>query len=252
MKISFYASGKPRAQKALEEMRSTYGRYEPDEADAIVVLGGDGTLLRALHALADNKAPLYGMNLGTLGFLLNAYSRHRLEQRIENANRFKIRPLRMEAKDRAGKVHKEIAFNEVAILRETHNSAKIKIDINDVTRISELICDGILVSTAVGSTAYNSSAGGPIIPLDSNVLPVTPISPFRPRRWPGALVHSRDKIRFEILKGVERPVSVSADTHEVRDVLEVKVHEARKIVKTLMFDPDNPLEEKISREQFGV
>lgn len=251
MKLKFFASAKPRAQKALEEMRSAYGDCEPEDADAFVVLGGDGTMLRALHNFTPFKAPLYGMNLGTLGFLLNPFSRKDLVTKLEKANRFRIRPLRMEARDRQNKIHKGIAFNEVSLIRETHNSAKIKIFVNDKVRISELVCDGVLVSTAVGSTAYNSSAGGPIVPLEGKILPLTPISPFRPRRWPGALVHSKEQIRFEILKGIERPVSATADSTEVRDVLEVQVKEARNITKTLLFDPDNPLEDKIAREQFG-
>lgn len=251
MKIHFYASRKPRAQKALEEMKSKYGQDKPEEADAIVVLGGDGTMLSALHTYADYAAPLFGMNLGTLGFLLNDHKLASLKKRIEDAKRFEIRPLRMEAKDRNGNVHTEIAFNEVSVLRETHNSAKIKVFVNKKERISELVCDGILVSTPVGSTAYNSSAGGPIIPLSANVLAVTPISPFRPRRWSGAIVSNDCEIRLQILKAVERPVSATADSKEIRDVAEVKIRESNAISKTLLYDPDNPLEERIFEEQFA-
>jgi len=250
MKICFFASHKLRAQKALEEMKSQYGHCDADEADVIVVLGGDGTMLHALHATTTSKAPIFGINYGTLGFLLNPQKGGDLLERIENSSRTYIRPLRMEAKDRKGRVHKSLAYNEVSIIRETHNSAKIKIFVNDKVRITELVCDGILVATPVGSTAYNSSAGGPIIPLEANLLPLTPISPFRPRRWGGALLHSKDKVRFEIMKGLERPVSATADSNEVRDVMEVKVREAGKIKQTLLFDTQDLLKEKIFREQF--
>lgn len=251
MKLCFHASGKPRAQKALEELKSKYGHHDAKDAEAIVVLGGDGTMLRALHAHEDVDLPIFGMNLGTLGFLLNSYNLKDLPERIKKANSFEIHPLRMEATDKDGNKHSEVAFNEVSLLRETHNSAKIKIHVNDKERIAELVCDGIMVSTAVGSTAYNSSAGGPIIPLDANVLPVTPISAFRPRRWPGALVSNKCEIRLEILKPVERPVSATADAKEVRDVREVLIRESRSISKTILYDPDNPLEERIFQEQFA-
>lgn len=251
MKISFHASNKPRAQKALEELKGEYGAHEPKDSDCLVVLGGDGTMLRALHEHVDLDIPIFGMNLGTLGFLLNNYEVKGLEERIEKANRFNIHPLRMIATDKDGKEHSELAFNEVSLLRETHNSAKIKILVNDKERISELVCDGILVSTPVGSTAYNSSAGGPIIPLSANVLPVTPISAFRPRRWPGALISNDCEITLEILKAVERPVSATADSYEVRNVKKVMIRESRSISKTILYDPDNPLEERIFQEQFA-
>lgn len=252
MKLCYFASGKPRAQKALEELKSLYGRYESDEADAIIVLGGDGTMLRALHEYLDVDIPFFGMNLGTLGFLLNTYHKDDLPNRIEQANRFDIRPLRMRALDKHGKEHSEVAFNEVSLLRETHNSAKIKITVNGKERMSELVCDGILVSTPVGSTAYNSSAGGPIVPLQANVLPMTPISAFRPRRWPGALVTNNCEVTFDILKPVERPVSATADSNEVRDARRVMIRESKSISKTILYDPDNPLEERIYQEQFAA
>ena len=251
MKIAFYASKKPRAQKALEELRGVYGTCKPKEAQALVVLGGDGTMLSALHEFVDLDLPIFGMNLGTLGFLLNKYEVKNLPGRIEKANRFSIRPLHMLVKDKTGKKHEEVAFNEVSLLRETHNSAKIKILVNGKERISELVCDGILVSTPVGSTAYNSSAGGPIVPLTANVLPLPPLSAFRPRRWPGALVRNDSEIKFEILKSVERPVSATADSKEIRDVKEVVIRESSTISKTILYDPDNPLEERIFQEQFA-
>ncbi|MGQ0526470.1 MAG: NAD kinase [Alphaproteobacteria bacterium] len=251
MKLAFHASKKPRAQKALEELKSLYKSVDPENADVIVTLGGDGTILRALHTFIDYKAQMFGMNLGTLGFLLNAYKPDDLKTRIEKAQKFIIHPLRMEAIDQDSNRHSELAFNEVSLLRETHSSAKIKVYINDTVRIPELVCDGVMLSTALGSTAYNSSAGGPILPLSANVLALTPISVFRPRRWPGALVHNRSVLKFEVLKAVERQVSVAADSKEVRNVKEVTVREARRISKTILFDPESPLEERIVREQFA-
>jgi NAD+ kinase len=251
MKIAFFASQKPRAQKALEEMKSRYDNVKADKADAFVVLGGDGTMLRALHEFSAYDAPVFGMNLGTLGFLLNSYRLDDLYSRIQKANRFKIHPLRMDATDKKGKAHSEIAFNEVSLLRERHNSAKIRILVDGKERIPELVCDGIMVSTPVGSTAYNSSAGGPIVPLTANIFSMTPISAFRPRRWPGALVRNDCEIKFEVLKAVERPVSATADSKEVRDVKEVLIREDRSIAMTILYDPDNPLEERIFQEQFA-
>jgi NAD+ kinase len=252
MNISFYAAKhKPRAQQALAELKGLYGHVEPEKADIICVLGGDGTMLHALHDFADYQAPIFGMNLGTLGFLLNSYQREDLLKRIEKAKRFTIHPLEMEAIDKDGEKHKLVAFNEVSVLRETHNSAKIKIIINDIVRLKELVCDGVMVSTPVGSTAYNSSAGGPILPLSANILPITPISVFRPRHWPGALVRNDKKIKFEIINPVERPVSVTADSKEVRDIREVTIQEAADVTKTLLFDDENTLGDRIFKEQFA-
>ncbi len=252
MDISFYAAKhKPRAQQALTELKGLYGHVEPEKAQVICVLGGDGTMLHALHEFADYQAPIFGMNLGTLGFLLNSYKREDLHERIEQANRYTIHPLEMNAIDKDGEEHKLVAFNEVSILRETHNSARIKISLNGVVRLEELVCDGVLVSTPVGSTAYNSSAGGPILPLTANILPITPISAFRPRHWPGALVRNDKKITMEILKPIERPVSVTADSREVRDVREVIIQEATDVTKTLLFDDGNSLGDRIFREQFA-
>ncbi len=251
MKLAFHAPDKPRAQKALEELKSEYGQNKPEDSDTLVILGGDGAMLRALHTYKDIDIPLFGMNMGTLGFLLNEYDVKNLPARIEKANAFKIHPLVMEAKDKDGKTHQEMAYNEVSLLRATHNSAKIKIFVNDKERLERLVCDGILVSTPMGSTAYNSSAGGPIIPLDANVLPLTPISAFRPRRWPGALLRNDAKITFEILRNVERPVSATADSTEVRNIVQVDIHQSSNISRTLLFDPDNHLEERIFQEQFA-
>ncbi len=251
MKIHFYASHKSKAQKALKTLLKKYKSVEVEDADVIVVLGGDGTMLRALHKFINNHTPIYGMNLGTLGFLLNDYEPDNLQERIKKAQKFVIHPLIMEALDNKGKVHAEVAFNEVSLLRETHRSAKIKILVNDEVRIPELVCDGALLSTAVGSTAYNQSAGGPILPLDANVMALTPISAFRPRRWPGALLNNKSKVRFQVIKPGERPVSATADSKEVRNVHEVRVKQARTITKTILYDPENSLDERVFREQFA-
>lgn len=251
MKIHFHASGNPRPQAALGDLIEQYDHHDLDSADVIVVLGGDGAMLRALHKFTDVDLPIFGLNLGTLGFLLNEYKQKDLKARIEAAHAYEIHPLRMEATDVNGNKYEKIAYNEVSLLRETHSSAKIMVFVNDEVRMPLLVCDGIMLSTAVGSTAYNSSAMGPIIPLSSNVLPLTPISAFRPRRWPGALLPNTSKVRFEIIRPNERPVSVSADSAEIRDVAAVDVWEARNLSSKLLFDADNHLEERIYQEQFA-
>ncbi|MFP4098021.1 MAG: NAD kinase [Alphaproteobacteria bacterium] len=252
MKIHFHVSDYPRPQSAFKELEARYGHHEDvQSADVIVVLGGDGSMLRALHKFTGLDLPLYGLNLGTLGFLLNEYKNKDLVERIENAQHFEIHPLRMRAVDIKGQSHDAIAYNEVSLLRETHTTAKIMVFVNGEVRLPMLACDGIILSTAMGSTAYNSSAAGPIVPLAANVLPLTPISAFRPRRWPGALVLNTAKIRFEILHPKERQVSATADSTEVRDCVSVDIEEAPDIKATLLFDPDNPLEERIYQEQFA-
>lgn len=251
MKIHFHASHNPRPQASLRDLTERYTHHEIDDADVIVVLGGDGAMLRALHTFTKIDKPIFGLNLGTLGFLLNEYKNKDLVERIENAKSYDIHPLRMQATDIKGKTHTELAYNEVALLRETHSSAKIMVFVNDEIRLPLLVCDGIMVSTPVGSTAYNSSAAGPIVPLGANVLPITPISAFRPRRWPGALIPNTCSVRFEIIRPQERPVSASADATEIRDIASVDISEARDITSTLLFDPDNHLEERIYQEQFA-
>ena len=252
MKLHFFASDNPRPQSAFRELQKKYEHVNNlDEAEAIVVLGGDGAMLRALHNFTDVDIPLYGLNLGTLGFLLNEYKNKDLVARIRNAQRYQINPLRMQATDVKGEVHNAIAYNEVSLLRQTHSSAKIMVFVNDEVRLPELVCDGIMLSTPVGSTAYNSSADGPIVPLSANVLPLTPISAFRPRRWSGALLSDTAKVRFEVLRPNVRSVSASADSCEVRDCVIVDIEQARDVSSTLLFDPDNHLEERIYQEQFA-
>ncbi len=250
MKIHFHASDNPRPQAALFELSERYENVPVEEAGVIVVLGGDGAMLRALHKFTGINLPIFGLNLGTLGFLLNEYKNTDLRKRIENANPYEISPLRMQAEVN-GKIHEALAYNEVSLLRETHSSAKIMVFVNDEVRLPLLVCDGVMVSTPVGSTAYNSSADGPILPLNANVMPITPISAFRPRRWPGALIPNTSKVRFEVIKAKERPVSVSADSFEIRDISAVNISVAKDVTSKLLFDPENHLEERIYQEQFA-
>ncbi len=251
MKIYFHASNRNRPQEAFKKLSKLYDHHPIAQADVIVVLGGDGAMLRALHEFTEINLPIYGLNLGTLGFLLNEYKEKNLIERIEKAHKHEIHPLKMIATDIGGKTHEHIAYNEVSLLRETHSSAKIMIFVNDEVRMPLLVCDGIMLSTPVGSTAYNSSAAGPIIPLSANILPLTPISAFRPRRWAGALLPNTSKVRFEIINPNERPVSASADSYEVRDIVSVDISEARELSSILLFDPENHLEERIYQEQFA-
>jgi len=215
-----------------------------------VALGGDGFMLVTLHAFRDSGKPVYGMNLGSIGFLMNGYSAEGLEQRLAAAESARLHPLRMIA-HAGGKAHEMLAFNEVSLLRQTRQAAKLRIVIDDKVRIEELICDGALVSTPAGSTAYNLSAHGPILPIDAALLAITPISAFRPRRWRGALLPRRARTRFEILEAAKRPVSAVADDHEVRDVTAVDVAEDRSVTVTLLFDEGHSLDERILAEQFA-
>ncbi|MDH5723027.1 MAG: NAD kinase [Alphaproteobacteria bacterium] len=251
MKICFYTSERPKAREALEILQKFYGDTPVKKADILVVLGGDGTMLRALHRYVDIDIPIFGMNLGTFGFLLNEYRKENLIERIEKSTSFVVHPLRMTGQDTNNKEFSELAFNEVSLLRETHNAAKLMLFVNDEIRIPMLVCDGVMVSTPLGSTAYNSSAGGPIVPLGANVLPITPISAFRPRHWPGALINNTSSVRLDVVKPKERPVSVSADFTEIRDIMSVTIKEDLSISSTLLFDDTYHLEERIFQEQFA-
>jgi NAD+ kinase len=223
----------------------------PDEADAIVALGGDGFMLRTLHGFLTNGAPIFGMNLGTVGFLMNEYRAEDLAERLAAAKTAKLHPLRMLTTDRQGKQDEALAINEVSVFRVTYQAVKLRIEIDGRQRMAELICDGILVSTPAGSTAYNLSAHGPILPLEAGVLAMTPISPFRPRRWRGALLPHGAHVHLDILDAERRPASATADNAEVRDVVSVDIREDRSIAFSLLFDPEHSLEERILNEQFG-
>ena len=248
-KLHFFASESPDAQTALALLRQRYDDAGPDGADVIVALGGDGFMLQTLHAFLDSDRPIYGMNLGSVGFLMNEFHEDSLQERLAAAESAKIHPLRMRAKTSQTTIE-SCAFNEVSLLRQTRQAAKIRILVDDKVRTAELICDGVLVSTPAGSTAYNLSAHGPILPIDAALLALTPISAFRPRRWRGALLSHRAHVRFEILEARKRPVSAVADDREVRDVVSVDVAEDRSIAKTMLFDAGHSLDERILAEQF--
>ncbi len=230
-------------------MQRRYGDAGADAAETIVALGGDGFMLQTLHAFLDTGKPIYGMNLGSIGFLMNEYRDADLEERLAVAERAVIHPLRMRAHC-GGKEREALAFNEVSLLRQTRQAGKIRILVDEKVRIAELICDGVLVSTPAGSTAYNLSAHGPILPIDAALLALTPISAFRPRRWRGALLSHRARVRFEVLEAAKRPVSAVADDLEVRDVTAVDVQEDRSIKMTMLFDAGHSLDERILAEQF--
>jgi NAD+ kinase len=249
VKIHFFASDSGDAQAALALMRGRYDDAGPDNADIIVALGGDGFMLQTLHKFLDKDTPIYGMNLGSVGFLMNEFHEEHLQERLEAAESARIHPLTMHARTPQTTIEAR-AFNEVSLLRQTRQAAKLRILVDDKVRTAELICDGVLVSTPAGSTAYNLSAHGPILPIDADLLALTPISAFRPRRWRGALLSHRAHVRFEILEAGKRPVSAVADDLEVRDVLSVDVAEDRSIAKTMLFDAGHSLDERILAEQF--
>lgn len=249
-RIAFVASQTEEAQSALALLSSRYGDTPLNEAEVVVVLGGDGFMLRTLHRHMARALPVYGMKLGTIGFLMNQHHVADLPERIARALPTVLRPLMMEAATEAGSSVSALAFNEVSLLRQTKQAAHIRVSLNGVVKIDELICDGVLVATPAGSTAYNLSAFGPILPLGSQLLAMTPISPFRPRRWRGAILPAVTDVRLAILDHYKRPVSATADSHEVRDVVEVNIRESREQTMTLLFDPEHNLEERILNEQF--
>lgn len=254
-RLALLASDTERAQDAAEELRALHSFVPLDQAQVAVVLGGDGFMLHTLHSMLDagRVIPAYGMNCGTVGFLMNRFrSPGKLAERIAKARDFAIAPLRMEAITQDGARHVACAINEVSLLRETRQTAKIEIELNGKTRLKELVCDGVLVATPAGSTAYNLSANGPILPLDSQLLALTPISPFRPRRWSGAILPERSRVTFRVNEPAKRPVSVVADQKEFRDVAEVHLEIARENQLTLLFDPGHALDERILAEQFAV
>ena len=252
LRIAFAASDRPEALEARERLIARYGSAREDEADVIVALGGDGFMLETLHTVMERRTPVFGMNRGSVGFLMNDYEEEGLRERLADAGRAVIHPLQMDAWTESGQVHSGLAINEVSLLRQTRQSAKLRISVDDRVRLEELSCDGCLVATAAGSTAYNLSAHGPIIPLDSRVLALTPISAFRPRRWRGALLPHQAKVCFEILEADKRPVSATADNFEVRRVVKVDVRERRDIALTMLFDAGRSFEERVLAEQFAA
>lgn len=252
-RIALLASDTHRAQRAYHELKDQHDWSSVEDADVAVVLGGDGFMLQTLHAMIDSGRiiPAYGMNLGTVGFMMNRYrSGSNVVRRANKARPFKIAPLRMEAITQNGDTHTFLAINEVSLLREMRQTAKIEVSVNNRVRIPQLVCDGVLLSTPAGSTAYNLSANGPILPLDSKLLALTPISPFRPRRWNGAIIPDRLPVKFRILEAPKRPVSAVADQRELRDIAEVTLTIERDTELTLLFDPGHSLDERIVAEQF--
>ncbi len=251
-RICVLASPTELAQEARARLVARFGDAPFTASDVVVCLGGDGFMLETLHRTLTCDVPVYGMNCGSVGFLMNAFLEDDLPDRLARAQGVVLHPLRMHAVTRSGVVEEALALNEVSLLRQLRQTAKIRITIDGRIRLAELVCDGVLVATPAGSTAYNLSAHGPIVPLSANLLPLTPISAFRPRRWRGALLPSTADVLFEILEGDKRPVSAVADFTEVRDVASVAVSEDRSVKTTILFDPDQGLSERIVAEQFTV
>ena len=251
-KIAFSASQRPDAQTALAKLSKRYGGVSEEDADIIVALGGDGAMLDTLRRRFKDKKPVYGMHRGTVGFLMNEYLEDALLERLDNAVRITLSPLQMTATDIDGKIHRHLAINEVSLLRQSAQSAKIRILVDGRERLAELSCDGVMVATSAGSTAYNLSAHGPILPVGADLLALTPVSPYRPRRWRGALLRNQAKVRLEVVSPVHRPTSATADNVEVRNITIVEINEDRSQTLAVLFDPGQALDERILREQFLV
>jgi len=250
LKIAFTASEIKSAQEARAALSARYGDCPEDEADVIVALGGDGFMLATLHRTQALDAPVYGMNRGTVGFLMNEYSEDGLETRLSEAEEAVINPLSMVAMDAAGQEHRALAINEVSLLRAGPQAAKLRIHVDGKMRMDELVCDGALVATPAGSTAYNYSAHGPILPIGSDVLALTAIAPFRPRRWRGALLPKAARVCIEVLEHEKRPVMADADSRSVENVVRVRIRSEPSVTHRILFDPGHGLEERLIREQF--
>jgi len=252
MRLAYHAADRADARAARERLAKRYGEVALDEADCLIALGGDGVMLDALHAVMGRNIPVYGMNFGSVGFLMNEPREDGLPERLAVAERAAIHPLRAVGRHVDGRTFEALAINEVSLLRETRQTAKIRISVDSRMRLQELAADGVLVATPAGSTAYNLSAHGPILPLDAQLLALTPISAFRPRRWRGALLRHGSRVRFDVLEPEKRPVSVVADNQEFRDAATVTINEARSISLTLLFDEGKALGERILMEQFAA
>lgn len=249
-RLAFVASASSKARDACEALKQRYGAVATTEADAVVALGGDGFMLRTLHSELGRGLPVYGMKLGRVGFLMNRYRADDLPARIAAAHPAVLHPLEMRVTRGDGSEEVALAFNEISLLRQTNQAAHIEVSLNDEVKLPALVCDGVIVATPAGSTAYNFSAHGPILPLDANVLALTPISPFRPRRWRGALLPATTRVGLRTLEPGHRPVSATADFHEVRDAVSIRVREARERSVTLLYDPELSLAQRILDEQF--
>ncbi len=249
--VAFVASQTPEARDAYARLEKAYGNAAPDKADVIVALGGDGLMLQTLHKFMNSGKPIYGMHRGTVGFLMNEYAEEKLFERIAAAHMTVIHPLVMRARDAHGKIHEHRAINEVSLFRQSAQAAHLRILVDGQERMAELIADGVMVATPAGSTAYNLSAQGPIIPINAPMLALTPISPFRPRRWRGALLPDKAKVTIEVMEADKRPVAAVADHDEVRSVRAVDVAMDHGVSINMLFDPGHNLDERILREQFG-
>ena len=252
MRINFSIGKNKKAKLASTKLIRHYGQVELSEAEIIVAVGGDGAMLNALRESISSNLPVFGLNRGNIGFLMNNFSEFDLIKRLEKAKEIIVHPLEMLVSDIGNNEYKEMAVNEVSIFRSSHQSAMISIKIDETVRLNELTCDGIMVATPVGSTAYNLSAHGPIIPIDSEILALTPISPFRPRSWRGALIKNKSIIEFEINNPKLRPVSASADSREVKNVTKVKVYQRNDVNLRIMYDQSNSMEDRYLREQFAI
>jgi len=250
-RIAFVASPIGEAHEALQRLSARYDNFSAEDADVIVALGGDGLMLQTLHRFMKTGKPIYGMHRGTVGFLMNEFSEQRLEERLAAARVTVIHPLLMRALDATGHVRRHHAINEVSLFRHSYQAARLRVLVDDEERLAELVADGILLATPAGSTAYNLSVQGPIIPIDAPLLALTPISPFRPRRWRGALLPDRARVTIEVLEAEKRPVAAVADHNEVRSVSSVDISMDHTIAMHMLFDPGHSLDERILREQFG-
>jgi NAD+ kinase len=249
--IAFVASDVPAAQRARRRLIQLYGDARPETADVVVALGGDGLMLATLQRFMNSGKPIYGMHRGTVGFLMNEYSERHLIKRLATAHVTVIHPLLMRARDAAGHVHRHRAINEVSLFRQTYQAARLRVLVDGKERLAELVADGVMLATPAGSTAYNLSAQGPIIPIGAPLLALTPISPFRPRRWRGALLPDRARVMVEVLEPGKRPVAAVADHDEVRSVRSVEISMDHATAMHMLFDPDHSLDERILGEQFG-
>ncbi len=250
-KIAFLASREPKAQTALKALTARFGQNTPENADLIVALGGDGFMLQTIHEAQESGLPVYGMNCGTIGFLMNEFSEDDLLERLDDAEETLINPLKMKAMATDGKIHTALAINEVSLLRAGPQAAKLRITVNDQERLPELVCDGALLSTPAGSTAYNYSAHGPILPIGSDVLALTAMAAFRPRRWQGALLPKSARVRFDVLEPEKRPVMADADGRSALNVKWVEIQSDPSVSHRILFDPGHGLEERLMREQFA-
>ncbi len=248
--VTIVADTHANASEAENLLRKNYKTAPPEEAEVVVALGGDGFMLSTMHKFMEKKVPIYGMNLGTVGFLMNEYRTTGLIERLEVSEKIELRPLTMTANSSKGDAYTALAINEVSLLRETHHAAKVRILVDGIVRLEELICDGVMVSTPAGSTAYNLSAHGPIIPLGAGLLALTPISAYRPRQWRGALLPRNSVVTFEMIDSKLRPVSAVADFTEIREVISVEIKEETSMFSSILFDPEPNLEERILKEQF--